>query len=210
MAARLGHQEASRLQSKGVRPISADDAFASLEQALASQMPEVAIVSVDWQVLAKHDDAVTYRAWWEKLAGSGVKEIGRQPPSVLLQLKALDSGRREVLLDHVRGSASRVLGFGSEIEIEADRPLREFGLDSLAAVELRNALSRSMDCKLPATLAFDHPTVNAIASYLERLLFPDEASVSSSTRAEELIRQLSEDEAETLLLAELNVTSGQT
>jgi hypothetical protein len=45
---------------------------------------------------------------------------------------------------------------------------------------------------------------------LERILFPDEANVSSSTRGEELIRQLSEDEAEILLLAELNATSGQT
>jgi acyl carrier protein len=183
--------------------------LSALEPALASQMAEIAVVSVDWRVSATHDDTVASRVLWEKLSDSGVME-NRRPPSVLLQLKALDSGRREVLLDHVRGSALRVLGFDGEIEIEADRPLREFGLDSLASVELRNALSRSMDCKLPVTLAFDHPTVNAIASYLERILFPDEANVSSSTRGEELIRQLSEDEAETLLLAELNATSGQT
>ena len=25
-----------------------------------------------------------------------------------------------------------------------------------------------MDCKLPATLAFDHPTINAIASHLDQ------------------------------------------
>jgi acyl transferase domain-containing protein/NADPH:quinone reductase-like Zn-dependent oxidoreductase/acyl carrier protein len=209
MAARQGRRQASRLQSKGVRPMSAEEALSSLELALASQMGELAIVSVDWQVSAKHDDAVTYRALYEKLAVCGPKEIAH-PPSLLKQLKALDSGRREVLLDHVRGSALRILGFDSEIEIEVDRPLREFGLDSLGAVELRNALSRSMDCKLPATLAFDHPTINAIASHLERILFPDEAKASSSTRGEEAIRELTEDDAEALLLAELNATSGGT
>jgi NADPH:quinone reductase-like Zn-dependent oxidoreductase/short-subunit dehydrogenase/acyl carrier protein len=207
MAARQGRRQASRLQSKGVRAMSSDQALSALEPALASQMAEIAVVSVDWRVSAKQEDAVSSRALWETLADSSKKEI-RLPPSVFLQLKALDSGRREVLLDHIRGSALRVLGFDTEIEIEADRPLREFGLDSLGAVELRNALARSLDCKLPATLAFDHPTLNAMASHLERMLFPTDAAMSSN-EGEEVIRQLSDDEAETLLLAELNATSGE-
>ena len=42
----------------------------------------------------------------------------------------------------------------------------EAGLDSLGAVELRNALSQHLDMELPATLAFDHPSINAIATYI--------------------------------------------
>jgi hypothetical protein len=57
-------------------------------------------------------------------------------------------------------------------------------------------------------LAFDHPTLNAMASHLERMLFPTDAAMSSN-EGEEVIRQLSDDEAETLLLAELNATSGE-
>ncbi len=46
------------------------------------------------------------------------------------------------------------------------QPFTEASLDSLGAVELRNALNQHFDIELPATLAFDHPSINAIAQYI--------------------------------------------
>ena len=42
----------------------------------------------------------------------------------------------------------------------------EAGLDSLGAVELRNALAARFAENLPATSIFDYPTADALASYL--------------------------------------------
>ena len=46
----------------------------------------------------------------------------------------------------------------------------EARLDSLGAVELRNALSQKFNVELPATLAFDHPSINAVATHLAALI----------------------------------------
>ena len=44
--------------------------------------------------------------------------------------------------------------------------LRQAGLDSLGAVELQNAVSRSLGVALPATVAFDYPTIAALTAFI--------------------------------------------
>ena len=52
------------------------------------------------------------------------------------------------------------------VEIDVHRPLGEFGLGSLMAVELRNWLEASLGLTLPVTIFWSYPTVAALASYL--------------------------------------------
>ncbi len=68
------------------------------------------------------------------------------------------------------GLARDVMG----ADVAPDQPLMSAGLDSLGAVELRNAVSTRFGITVPATVAFDHPTlqVNALLSvYLEYRVF---------------------------------------
>ena len=46
------------------------------------------------------------------------------------------------------------------------------GLDSLGAVDLRNAISAKYAINLPATVAFDYPTITDLAEFLAPLLAP--------------------------------------
>ena len=62
---------------------------------------------------------------------------------------------------------------------------KDAGLDSLGAVELRNALSESFNMELPASLAFDYPTSAALIAYLMAFFDDDnnakETSVDNTT-----------------------------
>ncbi|MEU1708807.1 SDR family NAD(P)-dependent oxidoreductase [Streptomyces sp. NPDC005706] len=74
--------------------------------------------------------------------------------------------RAERVLALVREEAARALGLRSTESVPAGRPLRDLGMDSVTAVELRNRLAARLGVRLPATLLFDHPTADRLAAYL--------------------------------------------
>jgi len=53
-----------------------------------------------------------------------------------------------------------------------DQPLMASGLDSLGAVELRNALQSRLAIELPSTLVFDYPSIDAMAGFIAGRLQP--------------------------------------
>ena len=91
-------------------------------------------------------------------------------------LSAPPGQRRPLLLDFVSEQVANVLGAHSAAAIDERQPLHEMGLDSLMAVELRNLLVVGLDIELSATLAFDHPTVVALAAHLETVVFGEPSS----------------------------------
>jgi acyl carrier protein len=99
---------------------------------------------------------------------------------------------------------ARVLGLDGGNAIDPQRPLKELGIDSLMAVELRNLLKTDLDLEagLPATLVFDHPTVEAIARFVERQVFGAAPAASVEPVVDgalDRIEQLSDDEVDRLL-----------
>jgi hypothetical protein len=84
------------------------------------------------------------------------------------------------------------------------------------AVELRNSLTRSIGHSLPVTVLFDHPSLDALANFLMRCLAlqPEAARSAAATPPTSVIAdevaQLSDAQAEALLLAELDGTAPRT
>ena len=71
-----------------------------------------------------------------------------------------------MVLDLVRAEVASVLGHDSPESIDVHRAFNELGFDSLTAVELRNRLSDLSGTQLPATLAFDYPSTEALSRFL--------------------------------------------
>ena len=70
--------------------------------------------------------------------------------------------KHETIMGKLRIIANKVLG----IDVLPNQPLMESGLDSLAAVELQNAIVASFPShKLPVTFVYDYPTLDAMAQY---------------------------------------------
>ncbi|WAL99225.1 type I polyketide synthase [Streptomyces sp. Je 1-369] len=87
--------------------------------------------------------------------------------------------RHGFLVQHVRTHAAATLGRTAE-DIPAAKPFQELGFDSLTAVQLRNQLNTTTGLSLPATVIFDHPTSESLASHLRGQLGGDGETTGES------------------------------
>ena len=81
---------------------------------------------------------------------------------------AMAGDRMAMMCDGVRGEVMRILRLDASSPPSRQDRLMELGMDSLMAVQLRNALATmlELDRALPSTLIFDYPTIDAIATFL--------------------------------------------
>lgn len=112
------------------------------------------------------------------LSHGGAPEIAAAPAvaaqvtSILPELEpAVPGERRAILLSFVSRQVRETLGFDAARRLDPGAPIREMGLDSMLAVQLRSRLGRGIERDLPATLLFDYPTIDALAGHLEALAF---------------------------------------
>ncbi len=221
MASRLTAKEKQRWIDRGLRPIGLQEGMSKLGRLLFCSRAQVVAVPADWSRMFGDP------AWGKPpslLLGliNDSRGAGMQSGSlsgcvnVLDRLAAEPAARRLAILeDHVQSLASRALGRPGNRSLDRRRPLHELGLDSLLSVELRNALANSLDCSLPATLLFDYPTLESLTRRLAKELRLELASevspaVVDTTSQADLreLQNMSESEAESLLLAELNELKG--
>ncbi len=145
-----------------------------LDEILRRDQPQVAVLPVHWPTYLRQYSGGATLPYFSLLAGEGRREStpsSGMPAAADLARElagAPPAQRRARLMAHVRRQAARVLGFEAGDAIDARQPLAELGLDSLMAVEFRNLLGASVTLEraLPATLLFDHPTLEALVDYL--------------------------------------------
>ncbi|HET6890350.1 MAG TPA: acyl carrier protein, partial [Pyrinomonadaceae bacterium] len=168
---------------------------------------------VEWEQLAQRNPQVRDKKWAHYLVRSASKEEGKasiHPEEFLIKLlKVPPRQRREQLVQLVREQVMIVMGLTPSSPIELRRGLWDMGLDSLMALELKSRLEVGLGRSIPATVAFEFPTIEAIANYLDGEIFQLEHHVAPNGQhgngnadptasALEKIQQLSDEEVERL------------
>ena len=217
MASRLTANETQRWTSRGLRPIGLAEGMSKLGDTLFCSRAQIVALPVDWSRMFADGASGKPPSLLVELTNQSHGEAAQRESrsnrdSVLGRLAAeAPTQQLAILKDHVQSLASRALGNTGDRSVDSQRPLQELGLDSLLSVELRNALASSLDCSLSPTLLFDYPTVDSLTQYLAKELNLNAASQVSSeiidaTDNHDLqeLQNMSESEAESVLLAELD------
>jgi KR domain/Phosphopantetheine attachment site len=199
--------------NRGLRAIRPDAGFAALDRLLADDAAYGAMIPIDWDRFLAQLPMGADRAFFDVVrpAAPKAKAAVRQEASATLLdgFRALPSGqRRQRLTADLRERTLLVLGLDRGMSIDAHAPLKDIGVDSLMAVELRNLLVRAAGQPLPATILFDYPSLDALAGYLMRAWkLVDEPEPGATPPAYDMkkegLEELTDAEAEALLADEL-------
>ncbi|MFI9724513.1 type I polyketide synthase [Streptomyces sp. NPDC052396] len=172
MGGGLAGADLERVSRSGVAGLSTEDGLALFDAALATERPVWLPVRFDTRALrtAAEQGAVPplLRGLVEAPAVRAQEAPAGAADALRQRLTALaPEERHPAVLELVRGQIAIVLGHPNPDGVDAQRPFKDLGLDSLTAVELRNRLGAATGLTLPSTLVFDHPTPAALTDTIE-------------------------------------------
>ncbi|BBC29250.1 Polyketide synthase [Streptomyces graminofaciens] len=183
MTGQLGEADVARMSRSGVLPISVGEALPLLDAGVTGGDAWLAPVRLDLAALRQ-----------QAIATGGVPALLRDLVRVPNRRKAETGGsgagsrssltdklaglpqeeRAQELLDFVCEHTAAVLGHSGAGMVDPGRNFRELGIDSLAAVELRNRIGGVLGIRLSATLVFDYPSPVLLAGHIGEQLALDE------------------------------------
>jgi acyl transferase domain-containing protein/acyl carrier protein len=149
LTAQLTSIDRHRFRGHGLMPMSADEGLAMFDAAISQSEPLVIAARFG----TEPSSPATNRA--ADTASRLHARLASQP----------DAAER-TLIDLVRGHVAMALGYPNAEPVAEDAEFVTLGMDSLTAVELRNALSAATGLSLPLRELLQHATSRDVAGYL--------------------------------------------
>ncbi len=191
------------VERSGFVAMKAPKALSLLGALIASRQTSSLVADIDWSILGPALELRGGQALVDDLIAPHISQPKpttlRTIPAWLDELGELPVRERKLrLLDFVGEEVRKVFGMAPEDPLDESRGLFQAGMNSLMSVSLKRALEARTGLRLPGTLTFTYPTIEAIAVFLEETLFP-----SSVAENEEEMPSEKQDEFSTSV-AEMN------
>ncbi|KAA5835098.1 SDR family NAD(P)-dependent oxidoreductase [Saccharopolyspora hirsuta] len=175
LTSKMSDTDHERLVRSGLVGLSNDEGMALFDRALRADRPLLVPVKLDLAALrVEEPPSPLLRSLTRTRRRSAQRPGGANALAQQLAGKS-EAEQKRTLVELVRGHAATVLGHATADAVRADRPFKELGFDSLAAVELRNRIGAATGLRLQATVVFDCPTPNALAARLHGELCAERA-----------------------------------
>jgi 3-oxoacyl-(acyl-carrier-protein) synthase/NAD(P)-dependent dehydrogenase (short-subunit alcohol dehydrogenase family) len=166
MAAAAGE----RMRAIGLQMLAPKTALDLLGRLMQTDLAQAGVIDANWPLLLSHLFEEPPRMFANLLPAASVEHERLIP-----MLQRLPRATRRTHLDHhVREVLIAVMGKDPFLVAGTEPSFFEIGMDSLTSLDFRNQLQTDLDRTLPATVAFEYPTVPELVEHLIAEVLPGE------------------------------------
>ncbi|MBW4633664.1 MAG: type I polyketide synthase [Iphinoe sp. HA4291-MV1] len=191
MAASLASRFQAANATQGLDSIGSKQGLQVLEQMLGQATSQIGVLPIDWSILRQqsHISGQLPPLLFELFAKPEIQEetelaASVQRSNILPRLLEAQSGDRlNLLVVYLQEQITKMLGFGSSLTLDPRQSLLELGLDSLMAVQLKNAITADLEVNVPVAKFVDGSSIVPLAELLLKELTLEDtmSSIPSSS-----------------------------
>ncbi|WP_018635194.1 type I polyketide synthase [Parafrankia elaeagni] len=171
MSAGLSEQLIRRWADEGVRLLAPAKGVRAFSAVLGAPTAQVVVGDADWGRYA------ATRPAGNALYARYAVDDGSAARIDLEALLAASRPERTAAIDEfVRAKVADVLHYDDVEDVDSVTEFTALGLDSLVAVELKNALESAFRLPLATSVAYDYPSASLLAEFLDQQLVPEPAA----------------------------------
>ena len=174
LAAGVGSFHNRRWVERGISYLRAEQGVDLLSRILCQGMTQISVLPIDWQRFLAPFRPGTVPPLFTDFAAQATAGSAAHPADVARaeRLRALaaaaEAERHDLISACLRDQVVKVLGLTPGEPLDAARPLNEFGLDSIMAIELRNRIELELGVRLPVSAVLSSPSLAQLAANVAR------------------------------------------
>jgi myxalamid-type polyketide synthase MxaE and MxaD len=165
-----------RLSQRGFGSISPGEGLEALSHLVGQDSAQVGVVPIDWNLVRQFNPGLASIPLFSHVAFAQTGQAGDAAPSHSATggtggtgltgdhlLAAAPHERPQMLESYLCKLASRIMGL-SQATLDPQRPLNTMGLDSLMAIEFKNAIETNLGLVLPMVTLVRGPSITELAA----------------------------------------------
>jgi NAD(P)-dependent dehydrogenase (short-subunit alcohol dehydrogenase family)/acyl carrier protein len=164
------HEMADRLDRIGLKAMPLAKTLDALDELISGEAVNVGVADVEWRTLLRAT-GMRASARYSALAGDAVLEDSHSSVTSGVHdiLDADAASLPSLLVNYIRDHLARAMG-NTPARIDAQQSLRNLGVDSLIAVEIRNRINTDLGVNVPLAKLMQDESINTLAAFVaERL-----------------------------------------
>lgn len=160
MAATLDARNQHRLARRGWGHLSSAEGLEAFGRLLGDLAPQVGVLPVDWSVVAEAQSGAAVSLLSELRRGQGPARAAVPRVNVEQLRRGSEAEQQAAVESYLVAQVSRALALES---IDPDDQIGQLGLDSLMALEVRNAVDRELGVSLPIVALMEGHSIRTLS-----------------------------------------------